>query len=322
MPADKDVSKHSFQMVYDGGPVAGHTMDVHDLAPALIAMGDLCVEGNRAINGASAKINVLVKSDFEHKCFLINLEIVQHLLTIGSATQDLLNNPDVKEAKEILEWLGLLGTPPGLGLWGYLKFRGKRQEKSVENLNDGDVAIKFEGDNNTIVIQKTIYKLSRSAKVMGSAAKMLEPISRGAADKLEFRDDGKTRVTTDKHSAEEIIEYYDSIEDDKSEPQTMTVPLRIRSPVFDVHDKMWDFMLFDNKISADISATSIAADAIARGGSAINDLYRVKLQVIERHTPGGQTKFDYKILEVLEFRPGHLEEQQPGFDLSDDIDNT
>jgi len=200
-------------------------------------------------------------------------------------------------------------------LWGYLKLRGKRQEKSVENINDGNVTIKFEGDNNTIIIQKTVYQLSRSAKVMGSAAKMLEPISKGAADKLEFRDDGKARVTTDRQAADEIIEYYESMKDDESEPQTMTVPLRIRSPVFDVHDKTWDFMLFDNKISADISATSIAADAIARGGSAINDLYRVKLQVIERHTPGGQTKFDYKILEVLEFRPGHLEEQQSGLDL-------
>lgn len=304
------MSKYSIQMVYEGGPADGHSMDVRDLAPALLAMGDLCVEANRSLNGAEAKINVLVKSDFEHKCFLVNLEIVQHLVAMGHATQELLNNPHIKEAKDILEWLGLLGiSTTGGGFWGYLKLRGNKKEKEISrNEKEGTVTIQFEGDNNTIVINQDIYDLSHKVKAVGAAAKMLDPISRGVADKLEFKSENNTTESTDGKSAKEIIEYYNSMEDEKEAPQVLTVPLKIRSPVFDADGRMWEFMMFDNKITADISETSIAADAIARGGSAINDLYNVRLQIVERHTPSGQTKYDYKILEVLEFRPGHLDE--------------
>ena len=49
-------------------------------APALLALGDLIKRANARVNGDMAKVNLIVQSDFEHKCFQVNLELVQSIL--------------------------------------------------------------------------------------------------------------------------------------------------------------------------------------------------------------------------------------------------
>jgi hypothetical protein len=44
-------SRADFQLVYDGDALSDHTMDVDELAPALLAVGTLCREANRILNG-------------------------------------------------------------------------------------------------------------------------------------------------------------------------------------------------------------------------------------------------------------------------------
>lgn len=39
------------RITYDGPALAEHVMDVRDLAPALLAFGDLCEEAGRALYG-------------------------------------------------------------------------------------------------------------------------------------------------------------------------------------------------------------------------------------------------------------------------------
>ena len=50
---------------YDGPALAAHEMDVHELAPALLAFGDLCKTANQIFNGDSATVRILVKADSE-----------------------------------------------------------------------------------------------------------------------------------------------------------------------------------------------------------------------------------------------------------------
>ena len=70
------MSKVAFQLRYDGPALSEHGMDVADLAPALLALGDLIKRANANVNG-DAKVNLIVQSDFEHKCFQVSLELVQ-----------------------------------------------------------------------------------------------------------------------------------------------------------------------------------------------------------------------------------------------------
>ena len=89
-----------FQIRYDGPLLADHAMDVRDLAPAMLALGDLIREANHEINEGRSKVNLLVNSDFEHGCFNINFELVQSLL---EQVKTLIDDDNIKTAKEVLE---------------------------------------------------------------------------------------------------------------------------------------------------------------------------------------------------------------------------
>jgi hypothetical protein len=71
---------------------------------------------------------------------------------------------------------------------------------------------------------------------------------------------------------------------------------------YDEKADKWRFWYGDHPIYADISETSIARDAIARGGAMINDLYKVKMQITQHLTKGGIVRPDIKILQVIDFR--------------------
>ena len=71
-----DTNRQKFQVAYVGEDPNDHTMDVEELAPALLAFGKLIRAANAELNKSRARVRVLVASDFEHKCFNINFEVV------------------------------------------------------------------------------------------------------------------------------------------------------------------------------------------------------------------------------------------------------
>jgi hypothetical protein len=84
-----DVGRQGFQVEYHGDRLDDHSLDVETLAPALLGFGRLVRETNALLNGDKARVKILVTSDFEHKCFHINFEVLQTVLEkIKSLLQD------------------------------------------------------------------------------------------------------------------------------------------------------------------------------------------------------------------------------------------
>lgn len=94
-----------FQIIYDGPALADSTMDVRDLAPALLALGSVIEEANYALNRQKAKIAVKVKGSFKTGCFGIEFDVVQSLL---DQTLSLFQDTGIASAKEIIELSVLL----------------------------------------------------------------------------------------------------------------------------------------------------------------------------------------------------------------------
>jgi hypothetical protein len=170
----REVSKHEFSIAYDGEALADagdHSIDVQTLAPALLAIGRLIREANTEFNGKRSTAKVLVLSDFEHKCFNINFEVV---LGLYEQIKNLLSVEHVKTAKEVLEWLGLLGFPVSvtgvLSYLGYLKWKDGRKVAEVTPLRDADragfVEVRVEGDGNAVHVHNHVYKLSENARAL------------------------------------------------------------------------------------------------------------------------------------------------------------
>ena len=72
-----DTSRQGFQVAYHGDSSDDHSLDVEALAPFLLGFGRLVRESNSLLNGDKVRVKILVTSDFEHKCFHINFEVVQ-----------------------------------------------------------------------------------------------------------------------------------------------------------------------------------------------------------------------------------------------------
>jgi hypothetical protein len=104
---------------YDGPVLAAHRMNAAELAPALLGISELCKLTNRKFNGERAAVKVLIGSDAEHQCFQVNLHVLQ---TLWEHTKGFLANDEVRSAKEVLEWLGLITGISVLGLFGLLKY--------------------------------------------------------------------------------------------------------------------------------------------------------------------------------------------------------
>ena len=300
---------YRFEVAFDGPALQNHSIDVQDLAPALLGFGDLLRQANAEFNGERSKVKLLVNSNFEHKCFNVNLELVQSLYEV---VKSLLDVSEVKTAKDLLEWVQIIGGGSilgGFGLFAYWRHKNGRKVASATEIREGDergtVTVRFEGDQNAITVNQHVYNLGENPKAAAAALKAF-PVQKNQIEKIEVRAPDRGIVLTPESfasirtSCEAVRDAEDVPLDD---PQPVVAHLRVYSPVYDAKAEKWRFMYGGHIIYADITLTTIAQDAIARGGSFINDLYKVRMTITEYQTPSGQFRHEHKIVEVLEFSP-------------------
>ena len=94
------MSSTSFQVVYDGPALAGSTINVRDLAPALLAFGDVIEQANMTLNNGQTSISLRVNASFKSGCFGIDFSVVQSLI---DQVAGLFKEPVVVAAKELAE---------------------------------------------------------------------------------------------------------------------------------------------------------------------------------------------------------------------------
>lgn len=74
------MSYAKFQIIYDGPALTDSLMDVRDLAPALLALGDAIEEANFALNRKKSSISLKVNASFQSGCFGIEFDVIQGTL--------------------------------------------------------------------------------------------------------------------------------------------------------------------------------------------------------------------------------------------------
>lgn len=309
------MSTDKVRLRYDGPALADHSIDVSDLAPALLALADICKIANRKFNGERASVKVLVNADLDQNCFEVWLQLAQTLL---EQTKSIIANDNVATAKEIFEWLGIVGAATGAPL-GLLKLlallRGRKVASQQMVVHEGRdvVQIKIEGDNNVVNIRPEVYQLLQDPKVVQGVQRIVKPLAQEGFESVEFDHGASAVERIDKQEAAEILgidldQPLTPQEDDLR--QTVTAWIRVYSPVYEKSAKTWRFEYGDRHEYMDISSTDIAERAIERGGALVNDTYKVRLEISQTKTASGSFKNHYKVVEVLEFRPAKLQSQE------------
>ena len=313
MPEITEMNRHAFSIAYAGAGRDGeHSINVETLAPALLAFGKLMREANAELNGDRAKANVYVVSDFEHKCFNINFDLV---VGFYEQVRSLVKEGDVQDAKNILEWVGLLAAPPsaiGATFFSYLRWKRGRKTSEVTVLTDesqkGNVSVKVEGDNNAIIINQKIYTFSQNSKALKATRDAFLPIGQDGFERVEIRDSTGAVLNIEPDEVRDIVSSCTTAitETKEREPdiEVTTAWLSVYSPVYDEQADRWRFRLGTEPVYVDISDTSIVHEAMLRGGALIDDTYQVKLEVTtDIDEQGNRSKPKYKALDVIRFIP-------------------
>ncbi|WP_202639255.1 hypothetical protein [Bradyrhizobium sp. CCBAU 051011] len=318
---DADGSRQTFHVTYYGDNPDDHSLDVEALAPALLGFDRLVRESNAVLNGDRARVRVLVTSDFEHKCFNINFEVVQQVF---EKVKTFFQDDRVKTAKDVLQTIGVIRSAGVGSLLDYLKWKKGNKVEKVEKVEKEATPVEdasgnstttpsqhvtiqiIGGEGNTINIHPDVIKLAESSRVLDAVKETFTPIEMNEANRVEFRENDQPVMLIEKSDVREIVlaaDTPDAVKESKTEvPANIVATLYVYSPVFDERAKRWRFLYNrDKHIYADISGTSIGADAMKRGGSFVNDRYRVRMEVTPPATDDKEAH--YKIIEVLEFTP-------------------
>jgi hypothetical protein len=310
-------NRRKFQIAYTGDVADDHAMNVEALGPALVSFGKLLRAANAELNRDRAEIRVLVQGDFEDKCFNINFEVIQ---VVVDKVKDLLHDKEaVENATEILKKIGVIGgtTATTLGtVLGYLKWK-KGQTVEVVKQTASTMVVKFKGNNNTINLSADVFQLAQSKPVLEAINGTLAPIKdHKEATGIEFRENDKATSVLKYQDVEDIVAAIDTTNEPillpqevEEKPKTVTATLYAHGPVFDPKAPNWRFLLRRKPIYADIKETNIAKDAVKRGGSFMNDRYKVRMEVSAPPKDGGEER--YKITEVLEFTPAEQQMAMP-----------
>lgn len=200
MIMDDEMSRAALKVAFDGPAIHDGSMDVRDLAPALLAIGKLCEEANRVLNGDRVAAKVLVRSDFKTGSFEVNLDLVQSLM---DQLRGLLISDDATAAANLLAFLsaGMSGIgAAGYGLFKLIKWLRGRQVRDAVALEDGNVRIVVDGGE-SLEIPRPVFDLFRDLSVRRALADAIRPLDRPGVDTIRFAPAGQADETITKADA-------------------------------------------------------------------------------------------------------------------------
>lgn len=192
VPIDPRFSRQDISVAYDGPALREGSMNVKELAPALLAIGSLCEEANLLLNADRAHVAVKVRT-VKPGSFGVSLDVWQELKT-------LFTRENIETAESILKALGLLVSGGG-GIVGVLKLLRMLKGRPLEGstLEDGSVQVVVDGDNNTVIVSPNVKKLYESDKVRREFREVVRPLGTSGIDEFQVleRDEVVERISSE-----------------------------------------------------------------------------------------------------------------------------
>lgn len=241
-----ETSRKTITVAYCGAAVDNGTMDVRDLAPALLAFSDFITGANQVLNDDGSQISVRVNADFHQGSFEIHLAVIK---TLAQQMQDLWNASGV-DAGEILALLGLCVATDKQGLIDLIKEIGGRVVKAIVESKEqpGKTIFYIEGDHNVVLADSKVAKLYKDTGTMKNIGKVLSPLQQDGIDAFEIREKG-ANLQGAKRITKEDGRYFETEEDSPVTYVTaQSVWVKVLSVSFE--DLKWKLLSGEQKIFA------------------------------------------------------------------------
>ncbi|MFM0324820.1 hypothetical protein [Caballeronia glebae] len=301
-----DMSKETFHVLYDGPALANHEMDVRDLAPALLALGQVLEEANAAINDGRAKVHVQVRASFKTGCFGIELDLVQSLI---QQAQSLFGNDHIASAKTLLEWVGLVvGGKEGVkSLLGFMKWLRGRKIDRIVLLDNGNMKVVL--DEESIEIESQVIELFRRSDLRNALEGVLKPLDKIGIDKFAVvnKTQSKEFLVIDK--SERIYFIAPAPEPEILAEEEVVMNLQLVNVAFR-DDNKWRFSDGNSTFFALVEDVNFLNKVQSNEPFARGDILRARLRRIQVLS-GEDMKTEYHVLEVLDHRRSGVQLPMP-----------
>ena len=286
-------SQAHLDMVYDGPALADGSMNVRDLAPAMMAVGSFFEAANRMTNGGRASVAVNVRATSAGS-FHVSFEVVQSLGLTNVLAADIGDFLTTATAIKAL-LIGGGGSAVG-GIFALIKsLRGRRPQ--LTRINEGLYTLTLDGE--TYEVPVDLLRLYQDAAVRRSIQDMVKPVREPGIDRFMLREADKTiqEVTKANIEAFNVPEFSDLILDEVRRHAFSIVSLAFKEK------NKWRLTDGQNTFSVSMNDEAFQRKvdnndiAFAKGDVLICDLRSIQWQVEEG------VKSEYEVIRVVSHRP-------------------
>jgi hypothetical protein len=286
-----------FTLIYDGPALKDGKMDIQELAPALLGLGDLIAESNRKLNGESVKTIVNVKAGFERGSWGVAIELVQ---SFCDKAINALSGEFVTSALNLVDIIGLVkGTVYMGGLFGVVKWiRNRKIKRTSTEGNKTTLTVEDDKGEETIEISNEIAELLKNYKVREGLEKVVKPLKADGIEELKSEYNNVRHTIVEKNEAS-----YCNVPKDEGEQineYETTVFFSIRTLSFQEGNK---WTLFDGEGQSSYSVKITDREFLQRVHDnreffSEGDILKIRLKTIQYKTTKG-LKTEYEATKVL-----------------------
>lgn len=302
------MSRENFYVMYDGPALVNSEMDAKLLAPALLALSEAIEEANVVFNGKQANAQLKVNASFKSGCFGIELSM---LVSFWNRTKHIFSEVSFADAKNILEWIGLIkdtGGLIGISVFSLIKWVNSRKITKIEPTYKSGICKIYIGDDFQEVEEK-VMELYRNIKFRKAVIGILNPLKHKGINEFvvtnNLQSEKFTVITKKEIKNFEIEEEQDCLSDNIYETNLQIVGL-----YFEENNK-WKFSDGNGVFSATILDEDFISDIDARVLSfSKGDIISAKVRQMQT-IKDGKIKSEYQLLKVNKILPSLQQVQLP-----------
>ena len=289
----EDMAK--FRITYDGPALERSEMDVKELAPALLAVGELLETSANLLYGDSTKTQTKVVGSFRKGSFGIEFNFAGWRDQIAA----IITGKDATAALNLLVLIGLLNGAKNSLIKAILWVRNRKLTK-IERKNDNVVLFV---DEESFEVEEAVYTLLTNLDVRQKIEGVVSPLKRDGIDILCITENETELVNQINKGDVEWFSVPTNIEDILILDETRTMSFSIVSLAFK-EDNKW--RLSDG--NATFSVSILDENFIKKVNNDLvsfskGDILVCKIRIRQWQTEKG-AKTEYDVIQVIEHRKG------------------
>jgi len=297
------MSTAKLTLVFDGPAVKDGQIDVHDLAPTLLAMGKLIVAANSEINDDDTQIAVTVDATSKGS-FEVILNLTQHIpsnviemLDLSVESRDRIAT--VRDISELLFAVGGISYGVGYSLLSILKaLKGKKPDK----IEQKDSHVNIHTESSIIKAENLIMQLYYNQDVRQHASDLVSSFSNSGIETLKISRPSKEDLEIHRDERHYFDSEVETDEQESSEEAEFEAIVQIIKLSFKKHDN-WNVKMNGREMSVKIEDDTFL-NQIARNSLSFTKGDQLHCRVRKTETSkSGKIKGEHAIIKVIKFLP-------------------